>query len=83
MHYLGLQAYDPQLAILSVRAIFSWKCDELFHISFRWVTTKLVPRKSQLNETLHFLLDHPRRCFIYLFPSHQTWFLLTMLIILK
>jgi len=48
-----------------------------------WVTTKLVPKRSQLNETLHFLLDHPRRCFIYLFPSHQTWFLLTVLIILN
>jgi len=48
-----------------------------------WVTTKLVPKKSQLSETLHFLLDHPRRCFIYLFPSHQTWFLLTILIILN
>ncbi|KAI0000966.1 cation transport protein-domain-containing protein [Russula vinacea] len=48
-----------------------------------WATTKLVPEKSQLNETLHFLLDHPRRCFIYLFPSHQTWFLLTVLFILN
>ncbi|PCH35574.1 hypothetical protein WOLCODRAFT_91613 [Wolfiporia cocos MD-104 SS10] len=33
--------------------------------------------------TLHFLLDHPRRCFIYLFPSHQTWFLLTVLFALN
>ncbi|KAI9441617.1 cation transport protein-domain-containing protein, partial [Lactarius indigo] len=48
----------------------------------RWILTKLVPRNSQLYETLHFLLDHPRRCFIYLFPSHQTWFLLTILIIM-
>ncbi|KAI0263834.1 cation transport protein-domain-containing protein [Gloeopeniophorella convolvens] len=48
-----------------------------------WVTTKVVPRKSRLNETLHFLLDHPRRCYIYLFPSHQTWFLFTVLIILN
>ncbi|KAI0250923.1 cation transport protein-domain-containing protein [Lactifluus subvellereus] len=48
-----------------------------------WIIAKLVPRNSQLNETLHFLLDHPRRCFIYLFPSHQTWFLLTVLIILN
>ncbi|KAI9507993.1 cation transport protein-domain-containing protein [Russula earlei] len=48
-----------------------------------WVTTKLVPKKSRLNETLHFLLDHPRRCFIYLFPSHQTWFLLTLLVVMN
>lgn len=48
-----------------------------------WVISKLVPRKSRLHETLKFLLDHPRRCFIYLFPSHQTWFLLTILVFLK
>lgn len=48
-----------------------------------WIISKLVPFKSRTNETLHFLLDHPRRCFIYLFPSHQTWFLLTVLIMLK
>lgn len=40
--------------------------------------TKWVTRESQLNETLHFLLDHPRRCYIYLFQSHQTWFLLAV-----
>ncbi|ESK97349.1 potassium transporter [Moniliophthora roreri MCA 2997] len=45
-----------------------------------WILTKLVPKASRANETLHFLLDHPRRCFIYLFPSHQTWFLLTVVI---
>jgi len=48
-----------------------------------WITTKIVPNKSQLNDTLHFLLDHPRRCFIYLFPSHQTWFLFTVLVVLN
>ncbi|KAI6046355.1 cation transport protein-domain-containing protein [Pisolithus marmoratus] len=58
----------------------------LQYISFRftiWVVTKIIPANSRLNETLHFLLDHPRRCFIYLFPSHQTWFLLTMLLVLN
>ncbi|KAH8115409.1 cation transport protein-domain-containing protein [Phellopilus nigrolimitatus] len=48
-----------------------------------WIITKLVPYRSRINETLHFLLDHPRRCFIYLFPSHQTWFLLTVLVMLN
>ena len=42
-----------------------------------------VPKSSKIHETLCFLLDHPRRCFIYLFPSHQTWFLLTVLVFLK
>ncbi|KAK0454525.1 cation transport protein-domain-containing protein [Armillaria borealis] len=50
---------------------------------FRWILTKVVPEHSRANETLHFLLDHPRRCFIYLFPSHQTWFLLTIVLFLN
>ncbi|KAH7909367.1 cation transport protein-domain-containing protein [Hygrophoropsis aurantiaca] len=48
-----------------------------------WIISKLVPGNSRIHETLHFLLDHPRRCFIYLFPSHQTWFLVTILIVLN
>ncbi|KIK67556.1 hypothetical protein GYMLUDRAFT_257413 [Collybiopsis luxurians FD-317 M1] len=45
--------------------------------------SKVVSRRSRLNETLQFLLDHPRRCFMYLFPSHQTWFLLTVVVMLN
>ncbi|KAH8982179.1 cation transport protein-domain-containing protein [Lactarius hatsudake] len=48
-----------------------------------WINYKLTRKRSKLRETLHFLLDHPRRCFIYLFPSRQTWFLLTVLVILN
>ncbi|KAJ7821116.1 cation transport protein-domain-containing protein [Mycena olivaceomarginata] len=51
--------------------------------AFRWTLTRIVPKNSRTNETLHFLLDHPRRCFIYLFPSHQTWFLLTVVLFLN
>ncbi|KAJ3785131.1 cation transport protein-domain-containing protein [Lentinula aff. detonsa] len=50
---------------------------------FRFILFKIVPRTSRLHETLQFLLDHPRRCFIYLFPSHQTWFLLTIVVALN
>ncbi|ORY75670.1 cation transport protein-domain-containing protein [Leucosporidium creatinivorum] len=48
-----------------------------------WIISKLVPRQSRTRETLQFLLDHPRRCFIYLFPSHQTWFLVFALVCLN
>ncbi|KAJ7188712.1 cation transport protein-domain-containing protein [Mycena filopes] len=48
-----------------------------------WILSCLVPKGSRSSETLHFLLDHPRRCFIYLFPSHQTWFLLTVVLTLN
>ncbi|KAG2015589.1 potassium transporter [Coprinopsis cinerea AmutBmut pab1-1] len=41
---------------------------------------KLTGPTSRVGPTLEFLLDHPRRCYIYLFPSHQTWFLLTVVI---
>ncbi|KAI0320948.1 cation transport protein-domain-containing protein [Amylostereum chailletii] len=45
-----------------------------------WSISRFYAKGSQFNDTLHFLLDHPRRCFIYLFPSRQTWFLLTVVI---
>ncbi|KAF7297996.1 Potassium transport protein [Mycena chlorophos] len=48
-----------------------------------WILWKLVPEKSRARTTLRFLLDHPRRCFIYLFPSHQTAFLLTVVFMLN
>ncbi|GFZ43378.1 hypothetical protein JCM24511_01098 [Saitozyma sp. JCM 24511] len=40
-----------------------------------WLGTKMCRKGSDRYESLHFLLDHPRRCFLYLFPSHQTWYL--------
>lgn len=47
-----------------------------------WTMTKLTSSKSSLNETLHFLLDHPRRCYIYLFPAYETRVLALMLVLL-
>ncbi|KIM52874.1 hypothetical protein SCLCIDRAFT_32289 [Scleroderma citrinum Foug A] len=72
------------LIIISIICIFAGYT--AFPICLRfliWLFTKFVPAHSRLDETLHFLLDHPRRCFVYLFPSHQTWFLLSMLLILN
>lgn len=40
-----------------------------------WVTSKIVPQHSKLHHSLAFLLHHPRRCFILLFPSINTWYL--------
>jgi len=40
-----------------------------------WVMSRVMPKNTRTYETLHFLLDHPRRCFVYMFPSQQTWFL--------
>ncbi|KAE8259324.1 hypothetical protein A4X13_0g1092 [Tilletia indica] len=57
-----------------------------FPILFRffiWSFSKMVPNGSRTFETLRFLLDHPRRCFVYLFPSNETWWLVGALIILN
>ncbi|KZT12182.1 TrkH-domain-containing protein [Laetiporus sulphureus 93-53] len=43
-----------------------------------WILMTFLPHQSRTKETLQFLLDHPRRCFIYLFPSNQTRLLFAM-----
>lgn len=50
---------------------------------FIWLISQCAPKRSRLYETLRFLLDHPRRCFVYLFPSGQTWFLFGVLVVLN
>ncbi|KAH9950694.1 TrkH-domain-containing protein [Amylocystis lapponica] len=52
-------------------------------IRISWILTKFFPSTSRTKESLHFLLDHPRRCFIYLFPSYQTWLLFGILMLLN
>ena len=48
-----------------------------------WIVSKLVPVGSAVWEELHFLLDHPRRCFTLLFPSNATWWLFWVLFALN
>ncbi|KAI0931017.1 hypothetical protein AcW1_007116 [Taiwanofungus camphoratus] len=48
-----------------------------------WILTKAFPDRSRTKEALHFLLDHPRRCTIYLFPAHQTWILVASVVVLN
>ena len=40
-----------------------------------WTASKITPAHSHLYHSLTFLLHHPRRCFILLFPSINTWYL--------
>lgn len=47
-----------------------------------WCMSKCCSRQSRTYETLTFLLDHPRRCYLYLFPSQNTWILLITLVVL-
>ncbi|KAL1959175.1 hypothetical protein VTO42DRAFT_2680 [Malbranchea cinnamomea] len=48
-----------------------------------WILWKLSPSGSALWEELHFLLDHPRRCFTLLFPRSTTWWLFGVLVLLN
>lgn len=48
-----------------------------------WILSKVMPRGSDVFQELHFLLDHPRRCFTLLFPSSATWWLFWVLVILN
>jgi Trk-type K+ transport system membrane component len=43
-----------------------------------WALEKVSPVRSRVRHTLAFLLHHPRRCFIYLFPKKETWYLLAI-----
>ncbi|TFK74624.1 TrkH-domain-containing protein [Pluteus cervinus] len=73
----------PMIVFMIFLILAGNTCFPIFLRFLIWIITKLVPKTSRMNETLHFLLDHPRRCFVYLFPSHQTWFLLTIVLILS
>jgi len=48
-----------------------------------WILFKISPESSRRKKTYQFLLDHPRRCFILLFPSSATWWLIAVLTILN
>ncbi|CAE6540859.1 unnamed protein product [Rhizoctonia solani] len=48
---------------------------------FVWVGTKIF-RRGSTGRGLKFLLKHPRRCFMHLFPSHQSWYLLFTLVVI-
>jgi Trk-type K+ transport system membrane component len=56
-----------------------------FPISFRlriWILSKVSPKVSKIRQTMLFLPHHPRRRYIYLFPSRETWYLFAIQFIL-
>jgi potassium uptake Trk family protein len=48
-----------------------------------WIMYKLTPKSSATKESLQFLLNHPRRCSMLLFPSHPTWILFGILFVMN
>ncbi|CAO2649843.1 Nn.00g011350.m01.CDS01 [Neocucurbitaria sp. VM-36] len=64
--------------ILIVAGVLAFAGQTQFPIFLRmliWAMKKMCPNGSRFRNTLDFLLQHPRRCFIYLFPSRETWYL--------
>ncbi|PVF97492.1 TrkH-domain-containing protein [Serendipita vermifera] len=73
----ALVPFQSELGLLIVTSFQSLAGNTAFPILLRlaiWIGTKITSETSQAWATLHFLLDHPRRCFLYLFPSLQTWY---------
>ncbi|KAI0754516.1 TrkH-domain-containing protein [Daedaleopsis nitida] len=68
------QTAYPLVLCLVICVLAGNTCLPIFLRLMIWGLTKL-PGRSRMKESLHFLLDHPRRCTIYLFPSRQTWLL--------
>ena len=42
---------------------------------FIWTISKVISRQSRMHHSCSFLLHHPRRCYLFLFPSRNTWIL--------
>ncbi|KAI5291751.1 hypothetical protein KEM55_008273, partial [Ascosphaera atra] len=61
-------------------------CFPVFLRLIIWSWSKLIrnkPRYHDLQVTLQFLLDHPRRCYTHLFPAAHTWFLVGALVLVN
>jgi potassium uptake Trk family protein len=64
--------------VLLVAGVLAFAGQTQFPIFLRftiWTLKWMCPKGSRFRNTLQFLLQHPRRCFIYLFPSRETWYL--------
>lgn len=68
--------------VLALLILFGNTCFPILLRFIIWTIYKMSPKNGSLEETLQFLLHHPRRCFIYLFPSTHTWFLVFVVIML-
>jgi potassium uptake Trk family protein len=81
-NFIPFQSY---YLILAVCAAFTVAGNTQFPIFLRlliWILSKVSPKASKIRQTMLFLLHHPRRCYIYLFPSWETWYLFAIQLIL-
>lgn len=82
----SMMTYNKSAYVLIVSSFFIIIGNTGFPIMLRfivWVMFKISKPLSLIEESLGFLLDHPRRCFTMLFPSLPTWWLLFILVILN
>ncbi|KAH9891907.1 TrkH-domain-containing protein [Cubamyces lactineus] len=76
------QTAYPMIIFILICVLAGNTCLPIFLRLFIWLLSKF-PGRSRTKESLHFLLDHPRRCTIYLFPARQTWLLLGIMMLLN
>lgn len=65
-----------------IMSFLAFAGNTLYPVSLRlvvWTISKVVPKKSSMQEPLSFLLTHPRRCYTLLFPSGPTWILFSII----
>ncbi|CAG84747.2 DEHA2A10340p [Debaryomyces hansenii CBS767] len=82
----SMQSFDKSVYVMVIVAFFIVIGNTGFPVMLRfiiWVLFKLSKPMSLFNESLGFLLDHPRRCFTLLFPSVPTWWLFIILVVLN
>lgn len=73
---LAVRGYELTLIVTGALILVGNQLYPVFLRFVIWCLYKLVPKDSELHHTCAFLLHHPRRCFILLFPSINTWYLL-------
>lgn len=71
------------MVLLTFLAFAGNTCHPIILRFIIWSFHKLASKKSSLQESLRFLLDHPRRCYTILFPSNTTWILFAILFVLN
>lgn len=71
---------------ITVMTILAYAGHTFYPICLRfviWTISKILPKDNKNQEALHFLLEHPRRCYTLLFPSRPTWILAIILVALN
>ncbi|EIN11405.1 TrkH-domain-containing protein [Punctularia strigosozonata HHB-11173 SS5] len=80
----GMGVFLPAFPLVIILGFLIIVANILMPVFLRWTVYalyRLVPQ-SQERAALQFLLDHPRRCYLYLFPAHQSWFLVAVFLFL-